>query len=610
MRVNNNPSNSEHMSLLNFFRRVRHKSPTAMSGNGSYETSDVNWSPVWDALAVGSLELAKERVELALSSAPASSEGQLLRVQVLYEQGHRVGAMSQLEILCNQENAQQALETVTHTHPDWALAHLALGLSLHHVGQLEEATFSFELAAHHCPSLAEAQYMLGTVARTQGHLDAAIDYYSRALVLCPDMFAAHADLGVCYQRSGRLSEARNAYTEALRLQPQDAQVLCNLALVLRDQGDFFGAMKIARGVLAADPGNVNAWCNLGLALMDDGDLDGAERALEQALAIRPDDADARWNRALCHLLRGEFRDGWRGYGLRWTVGKVRAAPYHFPEWNGTPLTDQRVLVYGEQGLGDEIMFSSCLEDVASQVSDVVVLCDKRLQPLLTRSFPKIEVVPRGDWADTSWLACSRPIHYQAAMGMLPGFFRNTYAEFPQRDSYLKPAPERVEHWRKIVNALPGQLKVGVSWRGGKYRTRQSLRSLPATQFANGIAMDGVSLVNLQYGDVTKDLLQLTSEGLTVHNFTDALVDYDETAALVAALDVVISVQTAVVHLAGALGKKTYVLVPVSPEWRYLRTGETMPWYKSVRLLRQAQVGNWTDVLQKAAGELRCSLNRV
>jgi len=596
------------MSLFDFFRSARRKTPVATPGKSSADALNTPWSPVWQALAAGSLELANQAVELALTSSPNSVEGQLLRMQILYEQGHHEDAMSRLEVLCGQPNAQQALEDLTHAHPDWALAHLSLGLSLYHAGQLEEASYSFELAIHHRASLAEAHFMLGTVARTQGHLDSAINYYSQALALRSEMFAARADLGVCYQRSGRLSEAHDAYTAALRLQPQHAHILCNLALVLRDQGDFAGAVDTARRALTADPGYVDAWCNLGLGLMDGGDLDGAERAFEQALAIRPDDADARWNRALCHLLRGEFRAGWSGYGLRWSVGNVRAAPYRFPEWDGKPLREQRLLVYGEQGLGDEIMFSSCLEDVASQVPDVVVLCDKRLQPLLARSFPKMEVVARGQWEDTAWLEHTRPIQRQVAMGTLPVFFRNALADFPRRDSYLKAAPERVQHWRDVFRTLPGRLKVGISWRGGKHRTRQSLRSLHASQLVRAAAAEGVSLVNLQYGDTTADLMQLASEGFTVHTFPEALADYDETAALVSALDLVISVQTAVVHLAGALGREALVLVPVSPEWRYLRRGEGMPWYETVRLLRQTQAGEWADVLQRAASELQRRLD--
>ena len=268
--------------------------------------------------------------------------------------------------------------------------------------------------------------------------------------------------------------------------------------------------------------------------------------------------------------------------------------------------DRTVLVYGEQGLGDEIMFASCLPDVIARVGRCVIDCSPKLERLFQRSFAGAAVHggPQTG-ADLAWLHRLDPVDFQIAIGSLPQHFRNSLDEFPAHEGYLQADPGKIAAWRRKLAGLPGVRKVGVSWRGGTKQTRQSVRSVPLDQWLPILSCKDIALVSLQYTDCSAELADLErNHGIRVYHWQEAIDDYDETAALVDALDLVISVQTAVVHLAGALGKPGWVMVSAVPEWRYPTTGATLPWYPSLRIFRQRTLGHWQDVIDQVAMELQ------
>jgi hypothetical protein len=260
------------------------------------------------------------------------------------------------------------------------------------------------------------------------------------------------------------------------------------------------------------------------------------------------------------------------------------------------LSGRSILVYAEQGIGDEIMFASCVPELVERGARIVLECDPRLARLFARSFPSVRVVEGRLRASDDWVGVTGRVDFQVAAGSLPWHFRRGIERFPQHLGYLRADPARVEFWRRRLDGLGTGLKVGVSWRGGLAKTRSAVRSLPVSLLRSLLGAPNCRFVSLQYGKVDDDLSALGAAAPA--HWPDEHRDLDELAALVSAVDVVISVCNATVHLAGALGSETWVMTPASAEWRYMARGDRMPWYPSVRLVRQPKCGDWDSVVSE------------
>ena len=251
------------------------------------------------------------------------------------------------------------------------------------------------------------------------------------------------------------------------------------------------------------------------------------------------------------------------------------------------------------------MFASCLPDLLQRAGRCVVECSPPLEKLFCRSFPGVTVCA-GDPAsrDSGWVSGLGAIDYQVAIGSLPLHFRSDRSRFPPHAGYLHADSQRRAYWRQRLDALGAGRKIGLSWRGGATSTRGELRSIALAEWLPLLALPACDFVSLQYDDDGGESGGFShAHGVHIHHWQQAIDDYDETAALVSALDLVISVQTAVVHLSGALGKPAWVLVPSVPEWRYLQSGDAMPWYPSVKLFRQKQRDAWIPVITGIAQRL-------
>jgi hypothetical protein len=317
-------------------------------------------------------------------------------------------------------------------------------------------------------------------------------------------------------------------------------------------------------------------------------------------------AEAHVELAQILLRRGDFAAGWSQYDWRLRMEKWEHLPkYSCPVWRGEDLKGKTLLVTAEQGLGDQIMFASCLPEVVQAAGQCIVESHARLAGLFQRSFPRISVSPRR-FKDSAAIDKGRLTpNFKIAIGGLPGLLRRHESDFPRHAGYLRADPARVEYWRECLRARGAGPHIGISWRGGTTRTRRTARSIDLVHWLPMLRQRSGQWVSLQYGDATgAELASFASEyAVHVDHWQEAIDDYDETAALVSALDLVISVQTAVVHLAGALGKPVWVMVPAVAEWRYLQSGVTMPWYPSVRLFRQSRADDWKPVIDSIATEL-------
>ena len=393
--------------------------------------------------------------------------------------------------------------------------------------------------------------------------------------------------------------------------PPHPEALNMLGLVIaREQGRFREAAVLVRRAVEGRPLFREARVNLGWILCESGEPDEGIACLDLLIEEDPADHEARLMRATAQLKLARFEAGWSDYESRHHSVTATPCPYDFPIWDGTPNPQKTLLVVAEQGIGDQIMFASCLGSLRPAVGKLLIECHPYLVPLLQRAFPQDKVGSRvPGCAVPDWTGGER-IDAQLPIGSLPRFFRNAAGDFPRHGGYLSADPVRVAYWRARLRALGPGSKVGLSWKGGTATSRRSLRSLEPEMIEPLFGAGGY-FINLQYGTTEAELLafaRLKAKGANFIHWPDALESYEETAALVVALDLVISVCTAVIHLAGALGQQVWILVPSAPEWRYLASGEVLPWYPSARLFRQKEPFAWDEVLERVARELDAHLS--
>jgi hypothetical protein len=301
------------------------------------------------------------------------------------------------------------------------------------------------------------------------------------------------------------------------------------------------------------PDLVAAQANLGLAIQEQGQFDAALAHYERLIAGSPNVVEYRWNRGLARLSSGDFEHGWPDYELRNSrSGRSVERQFPFAPWTGAPLSARNLLVYGEQGLGDEIMFASCLPDVITQARSVVVECDRHLEALFQRSFPAAAVHGAPRDSNRTWLHAFPELDTQIAISSLALHLRRQWSDFPDHHGYLRADPARVRFWASRLAGLGAGRKIGLSWRGGTVKTRREARSLEIEHCLPLLQVRGCRFVCLQAGDCADELALLRGQGAQIEWWHEAVADLDELAALVTALDLVISVPTAVAHLTGAL----------------------------------------------------------
>jgi Flp pilus assembly protein TadD len=435
------------------------------------------------------------------------------------------------------------------------------------------------------------------------HADAA-EHLRKLIAVRPADPGTRANLGLALLGLDRVDEAFAELSEALRLAPQHWQALHGLGLALLKRGEIDAAIEAlerARAIKADEPDLVS---NLGYAYALARQFERGEPLLREAVALAPAHRRAHRNLGLYHLVRGRFEEGWLHNAGPWDEHRLRSSGQLFPQpwWQGEPLAGRSLLVWAEQGLGDQIMFCNPVPDLLAQGVNVVLQCEPRLERLFARSFAGATVVPRGKEGLERIDALGPEL--QVPMSQLPVYLRRSQEAFPRHQGYLRANAERVAYWRARLQALGPGPNVGVSWVGGTVKTGKSRRSMTLEDWVPVLRLRGIRFISLQYTDCRAELAWLReAHGLEVVHWQDAIDDYDETAALVSALDAVASVCTAVVHLAGALDRPTRVAVPWWPAWCFMLEGEEMPWYPSVRLIRQQEPNDWAAPMERIAGEI-------
>jgi len=485
---------------------------------------------------------------------------------------------------------------------------LAAGIASLNAGDFAMACRHLQAVAASDPDNADASYYLALAEARSGRLEHA-ETLLESTRLRRDNADVNNALGNVQRLSGRLAAAAESYRRAMEFDENHIAALANLGLALRDLGEPGQALPVLDRALAASPDHVETLFNKALALVDLDESAEAERLLDRALRLDPDFAHAHLQRAFMLLKRRDFAAGWGEYAWRVRIPEVdRWQDYPYPLWQGEALTGKRLLVQPEQALGDQIMFASCLPDVIASAQHVMVECDPRLAKLFARSFPGAAVYRYRAVGEPDW-SRDAPPDYRVRYGDLPRMLRNRDTDFPRHAGYLVAEPVRVAAWHQRLAALGPGLKIGISWRGGTPATGQARRSIALDDWWPVLSTSGTHLVSLQYGNVAAEIAELeTRRGRIVHSWANSDAGMDDVAALIESLDLVITVCTTAAHLAGALGKAAWVMVPVVAEWRYLDRGASIPWYPQLRLIRQQELNQWGGVLSTVKGELEREVN--
>jgi tetratricopeptide (TPR) repeat protein len=471
----------------------------------------------------------------------------------------------------------------------------------------------FQAAARQCraaialsPDYPEAHHTLGVALGMVKDYAGAIGSLREALRHRPQFLVAHIDLGRLLIAAGRYLEAKTELERVLAHAPKQPSALVFHGIACHELGEFATAIESFEKALVVEPDPATL-CSLAAVHRDSGNLPKAIERYEKALEQAPGSAEVRNDYAITLLAGGEFERGWDLYESRWEANNwPDRAWYRQPPWQGQPLAGKSLLVWGEQGIGDQMMFASLLPELLPQAGSCTVVCEKKLVRLFERSFPAAQIVERRTRAHDQLL--QEPFDYQIGIASLGQHFRRSFADFPRHAGYLRADPRKVEAWRERLAALGPGRKVAISWKGGFVGTRRHLRSIDLEAWLPILKTPGVEFISLQYTEGAAAEVEALREkhGITVHHWPEVIEDYDETAALVCALERVVSVCTALIHLTGAMGRPAWILVPAVPEWRYMREGSRMPWYPAVELYRQPRIGEWNEVIERVSERLRGS----
>ncbi|MCR5880411.1 tetratricopeptide repeat protein [Phenylobacterium sp. J367] len=485
-------------------------------------------------------------------------------------------------------------------------------------GRLEPARARLEALLARAPDDVRVLGALGGVLLRLERAADALPVFDRVLALKPGLAVAHADRGQALTGVGRAEEALAATAAARRIGGTALAYAWRAeaaALAALDRTDEAVAARRAAAALASGDAQADDLGGAAQYLMDAGRPDEGLAAYEAALAAHPGSHGLRYRAGVARLALGDFAGGWKDYASRWMTPGYRniatnpLLTAHFVDRmtllpTREELAGRRVLVVAEQGVGDELMFASLLPELVEVAAQVTCVLDRRLQALVAHSVPGARIIA-GQGPD---LVNTEDFDLFVPLGGLAAAFRPTRDAFPGRP-FLRPRDPVRERWRDRLGPPDGRLRVGISWRGGMPHTRRAARSLTLPDLAPILDQPGCAFVSLQYGNVAAELAAFNAgRERPIAAFPRADIDdFEDLAALVLELDLVVTVQTALAHVTGAVGQRGLVMVPKPAAWRYGQSGPRMPWYGSLELFRQPAPGAWEPVIAEVAAAVHAAV---
>jgi tetratricopeptide (TPR) repeat protein len=479
--------------------------------------------------------------------------------------------------------------------------------ALHMLGVLAYQTGRYELAIEHINQAIRSRgtqaafhASLGIVFQAQKDLDNAIACFRRALELEPNHAETHNNLGIALHDQEQLDQAAAEYRRAVALKPQLAAAHNNLGNILQTQRKHAAAVESYQRALELNPADAQANSNFANALRNLGRYDEALARYARALELKSDYAAAHCGRAMIQLLLGDFESGWPEYEWRWKTRQAAAREFSPPRWQGEELGARTILLYDEQGFGDTFQFVRFAHLVKAQnpAATVILECQRPLVNVLTSCSGVDLIIPRGDGLPT--FDCHVPLL------TLPAVFRTSLQTIPAAIPYLLAEPTLVTLWQERLRPLTG-LRIGINWHGRPGTQGFSRRNIPLEDFAPLATLPGVHLVSLQIGEGREQLPGAIHQGLPIVDLGEQLDavhgPFMDTAAVMMNLDLIITSDTSIPHLAGALGVPVWLVLPLIADWRWLLDRQDSPWYPTMRLFRQKIAGDWCDVIAELSGEV-------
>lgn len=523
-----------------------------------------------------------------LASAPDHADALHLLGLVRFQQGDLGAALDRVRAAVARD-------------PGSALYNANLGRIAAAAGQWEDAARAYRKVLARTPDDAACHSDLAAALIALEDFAGAVDHAAKAVRADPALATAYLNLGEAHfglgrmaQEDGRREEAERHYRAAVAVRPDFVEATANLGNVVRELGRLEEAVVLYDTALAMAPGVAALHANRAVALHEMGDLAGAVAAYDKAVALDPEDADTRRNRALAWLLTGQLADGFAEYEWRWKARSfaplLRDLP--MPRWQGEAANGCRLFVHAEQGLGDTIQFARYVPMLAASGWCVVLEVQPRLRDLFGGFAGAETVIATGN--------AIPPCDVHVPMLSLPHVLKTDLGTIPAGVPYLSADPARVAAWReRLVRDAGGSLKVGIAWAGDPRHRNDRHRSIPAPMLKPLLAVPGVRFYSLQFGPGSEAVADLPG----IVDLAPKVGPFTELAAAVSSLDLIVSIDTGVAHLAGALGRPVWVFLNAAPDWRWGLEGEITPWYPTVRLFRQKARGDWLTVVAEVRARL-------
>jgi len=536
--------------------------------------------------AQGKFEEAEQSYQQAIDINPAMAEAHY-NLGCVLEQQDRIN------------DAVWSYHKAIETNPQYAEAHINLGNVLQAQGKFEEAEQSYQQAIDINPVVAEAHYNLGCVLEQQDRINDAVQAYQSAINHRSDYIEALNNLGNIHKTLGDLEEATRVYEQVLGINPDVSETLYNLGVVKQKLNQLDDAMAYYSRAIQAGASFTDAHRNLGYLLRERQELDESVQIYRQALEIEPDNPEVHIELAFVLLLQGNFRKGLEEYEWRWELESLSLFKREFiqPFWDGSPLDDKTILLHAEQGFGDTIQFVRYADLITNSNTKIIVECQSELVTLLEGMDSINQVIPTGELLPD--------FDVYAPILSLPYILKTDVDSIPNQVPYLcSTTPDAAVN----LNA-ENKFKIGLVWAGNPENEIENWlilasasRSIELLDFASLFELNACQFYSLQISSARTDII--------IYDFEDEIIDlgssfndFSETAATIMQLDLVISVDTAVAHLAGALGKPVWTLLPTVADWRWMLNRSDTLWYPTMKLFRQEDVGDWGTVIQKVKTEL-------
>ena len=528
-------------------------------------------------------------------------------------------------------------------NPNFDQAYNNLGNVLQETGQYDEAYSYYQQAIKINPKHFETEVNLGILCMKMEEFGRATKHFQKVLQLNPQYPEAYNNLGLILWQQGKIEEATVCFRHALKINAAFPGAYTNLGnVLLKECGDIDKAIALYNRAISVDLNNFEAFNSLGYALHQKGDFDQAVKAYQKAVEINPDYYEAHCNlghthhyhkdfeealrsyqralsinsnRAKTHveysmtlLTMGSVSEGWAQYEWRWRDREFASEhERNFPQpfWDGSSLAGKSILIWLEQGVGDQIMFASMLSKLQLQARQVLVETGKRLIPIFQRSYKGVDIIPAQNPPDSVLLNSS--IDFQSPIASLSQWLLPTEESFPKYQFYLKSCPKRTEMLQKKYQQLAGgKFLIGISWKSSN-KAVGDMKTASLAHWESLLSQKDCFFINLQYGDVKQeieDFFQQTGIQIYYDDEINSLESLDDFAAQVAALDLIISTSNTTVHMAGALGKPVWTLLSYVAGWRWMVDRSDSPWYPSMILFRQKSIGNWSSVFQSVHNRLK------